>query len=266
MVDFATIGSFASGLGSLASGLGFGSKKGKGLGEQLSTNLRWKKQEALDLPTHVVRGAKKAGLSPLTVMGMSPSYGPTITAGGSKGVDLEQFGQGVDRALNAGRNSVQRKLDEAALEHAQLSNDYLRTQIAGAQKAITRSGATPPIRSTEGETHVRTTNELPHSDHPHTGDSGRSAGNPPGVIRYDLGRGTTIELPYSAEGPAESMEALPFGISQAKFIEMGLKRGYARVDLHRAWQRYKKHERKVRNKRTLGHFKKAYKNWRKAKK
>lgn len=151
-----TIGSVASGLGSLASGLGLGGKgsnwKGMRSGYEMQREYsNYAAQDALTNEKRRLRHLQKdIGLHPLSVVGTGNSYSaPSVSVGGSSdnGVNFAEMGQGVDRAVNAGRSAVQRKLDELALEKAQLSNDYLRTQIAGSQKALlaNNSGAVPPV-------------------------------------------------------------------------------------------------------------------------
>jgi len=141
-----SIGSFASGLGSIASSFGFGgsSNKAERLASSYDTEIQYAKKRASELPVHIVAGAKKAGLHPLSLLGSSAMQSPSFSANYDKqGPDLAAMGQGIDRALNAGRSGMQRKLDELAIEKAGLENDYLRTQIAGSQAAIARTAATP---------------------------------------------------------------------------------------------------------------------------
>lgn len=150
------IGTFAGGLGSLASGLGIGGG-GSGAGAAARTaksvgeaNLQNSYASARNLPKAIVKGAKRAGLHPLAVLGSPVAASQGVSVGGgasSNGFDPASIGQGIDRALNAGRSGVQRKLDELALEKAGLENDYLRTQIAGSQRAITNTAAVPSLDS-----------------------------------------------------------------------------------------------------------------------
>jgi hypothetical protein len=245
MVSFSSIGAFASGIGSLASGLGLGGgKKGPTAYEAALAGVNAEKERALQLPRYIVQGAKKAGLHPLAVMGTSTPISVSAGYNGDKGVDFAQMGQGIDRALNAGRSATQRKLDELAVEKAGLENDYLRTQIAGSQKAIAGTGSTVAIRSNTDDT--GNVEIVPHKVVSKSyEDGGRAAGLPPGFMQYDLGNGQTIELPYSEEGPSEALENLPLGLDYLKFAELYGKRNMSKSQLRAKWKRYKQFERSI---------------------
>ena len=152
-----SIGSFASGLGSLASGFGLGGDDGPGFTEQ--------KNQAQDFTASQIRAkmlgsarfateaGKKYGLHPTVLLGQGGGQSATFQSGGGNSWNPAEIGQGVDRALNAGRTGVQRKLDELALEKAGLENDYIRTQIAASQKAIATSGATVALPNDVRDSH-----------------------------------------------------------------------------------------------------------------
>lgn len=181
-----------------------------------------------------MQSAAKHGLHPLTVLGVPTSgSSPTAYLPGSSGPDLNAMGQGIDRMANAGRSQVQRKLDELNLEHATLSNDYLRVQIAGAQKAISRSGATIPLdgtsptgnnsprlslASTAGVSVVNDEQTAKSSK-----DSGTTAGNHAAMMKLDLGNGMTAEVPKSDQW-AESLGELPIWYAWPKMAEIAAKR------------------------------------------
>ena len=232
----ATVGSALSGASSFLGGLGFGKKEKKGpsMEEQLAAQRQHQMTFDLDRPSWIRAGAEKAGLHPLAVMGISPASGPSysLEGGRSKGVDLEAMGQGIDRMANAGRTQVQRKLDELALEQAELSNDYLRVQIAGAQKAISRSGATIPLDSadTSGNASplfvprnrlVEVVKDQQTTKNPK--DSGVTAGNHSGFMTIDLGNGRTAEVPKSDDW-AESIGEMPWLYKWGKMTEIMGKR------------------------------------------
>lgn len=158
-----TIGAIASGVGSLASSI-FGNK-GPSPEEQINHNLNYERKrldlvEGLTIPTRVA-AARKAGLHPLSALGVSPSSGSIgINYDQPSGPDFEALGQGIDRALSVGKNATEKRLDQLALEKAQLENDYLRTQIAGSQKAILDSASVPAVDSTYGVSRSRTQRNL----------------------------------------------------------------------------------------------------------
>ena len=204
------LGSFASGIGSLAGAFGGGGQSaGRALSSQVEAQKGLNKYLATNSPSWAVQGAKAAGLHPLTVLGQSPSAGPITSTSSNNKPDLAALGQGIDRALNAGRSETQRKLDTLALEKAQLSNDYLRTQIAGAQKAINNSGSTVPLTSytlAGNDKHPPTTSKS---------NRGIRHDIKPATQLYRNANGTVTA--YASEDLSESLEAV--GIAgQADFI------------------------------------------------
>jgi hypothetical protein len=148
-------GSFASGLGSIASAFGLGGNDGPSFRTQLNDSIVAQNEHMHYGALRAIRSGKQLGLNPLTLLGKSPINGFTAQYNSpQKGPDLEALGQGIDRAANAGRSMIQRKLDEEALEHARLQNDYLKTQIAGSQIAIANTGATVPVGTGIGSKHA----------------------------------------------------------------------------------------------------------------
>ena len=151
----AAAGSFASGLGSLASGLGIGGggANNKARAAALVDQRDELRRDRLDGPSDIVTGARKAGLHPLAVLGQS-GYTPTAsTTSSKKRFNPAEIGQGVDRALKAGQSAVQRKMDDLTLEKMGLENDYLKTQIAGSVKAISNTGSVPSIHTDNNGRH-----------------------------------------------------------------------------------------------------------------
>lgn len=97
--------------------------------------LRWK-----------VDDAKAAGVHPLFAMGAATNSFTPVSSGqsfsptnyGDMSASLGQMGQGIERAIDAGRTKTERneRMNDAAsemqslqLENAQLQNDYLRANI-----------------------------------------------------------------------------------------------------------------------------------------
>lgn len=242
-MDPATIATIASAGSSILSAFGFGKKQKKGpsIEEQLAAQRASQQQLDLERPSWIRQGAEKAGLHPLAVMGISPASGGSFFLDGGQqkqGVDFNALGQGIDRAANAYRTSTQRKLDELALEQAQLSNDYLRTQIAGAQQAIVRSGqAVPldPIRDTGDSSGVSSRLSLGSDGRrvvinpdkqvaSAVSDTGRSAGKHPSFMTIDLGNGMTAEVPRTDDAWGESIGEMPIWYKHPKMAEILSKR------------------------------------------
>lgn len=235
-----TVGGFLSGAGSFLGGLGIGGgKKSKtpSMEEQLQAQRASQRELDVERPSWIRAGAEKAGLHPLAVMGISPASGGNFYLDGGqekKGIDLQAMGQGIDRMANAGRTGIQRKLDDLALEQAQLSNDYLRVQIAGAQKAIAKSGATTPMGGADLAGNASSRLPLKPSDlvevvkdeqvAKNPKDTGKTAGSHAGFMTIDLGNGQTAEVPKTDEGWAEAIGELPFFYKYPKMAEIMSKR------------------------------------------
>jgi len=225
-------GQAAGGLASIASAFGLGQNDGPSFQTQLNDNLTATRKITRAQNYHAlearIEAAKANGLHPLTAVGGGTTAGSMQAVYKDKGPDLDKLGQGIDRALNAGRNATQRKLDELALEKAGLENDYLRTQIAGSQAAISGTAGTVAIRSNSDDT--GNVELVPHKQtSKHADDSGRAAGLPPAFVRYDVGNGQTIELPYSEEGPSEALENMPIGLDYLKAAELYGKRYFKKT-------------------------------------
>ena len=242
--NLASIGSFASGLGSFASGLGIGGNKGPGAREIRNHTINALTDQAkinnYDALAYRAEFARDHGLHKLAVLGVPPGNASAhFQAGGNdRTLDLAQMGQGVDRALNAGRAGIQRKLDDLALEKAQLSNDYIRAQIANSQAAAAKTASTIPVgnRGLDGASSDRL--PLQPSDlvdivkdrqiTKNPNDTGRTAGNHSGFMELDLGGGVTAEVPITDGGSwAEAIGELPFFYKYPKMAEiMGKRTGY----------------------------------------
>ena len=150
-LSLSSIGSIAGGLGSIASAFGSG---GSGKGQNAANQFRWQQEKDERFAQHAIRwrvnDAKAAGLHPLAAVGFAgaQSNSPSYAIPASNSPDFASMGQGIDRALNRGKNNLQKELDNLALEKAKLENDYIRTQIAGSQQQIAKSAGSPPLFST----------------------------------------------------------------------------------------------------------------------
>ncbi len=238
------IGGIASGIGSIASGFGLG-------GNSKSTNIfmarknheinqeyqeRWMKR----LP-HI---AKKTRLHPLSLIGQNPVGSSVSFSGNNNAPDLASIGQGIDRALNAGRSKVDRQLDELAIEKAKLSNDYLRTQIAGSVQRLNSNAQNPSLPSPsdgniiEGQNadniRVVASESVSHKK----GDKGQEAGSSPMWKKFYLDNDTYIKLP-----PGQSIDELGFPMSMLKSGELAYK-NYQKYTpgywLAKKWKNYNK--------------------------
>lgn len=143
--DFASAGSFLSGLGNIAGAFG---GKGKGAGWQADlqrefaqNTLQWRAEDA-----------RKAGIHPVYAMGSNlPSATPVQYDGG--GTDLAQLGQGLGRAVDAVQSKQERGVKKIAqnleLERMKLQNELLKTQISNVARS--NQPAFPSRNTTSGD-------------------------------------------------------------------------------------------------------------------
>lgn len=139
-----SIGGVASGVGKVLGGLGIGGGEKRPRYKDALNAQMWADRNAWDVK---MQKAKEYGIHPLAALGVSPAASPAGYLPSPDRFDPSEIGQGIQRAANVGRDNIQRELDEAALEHAKLSNDFLKTQIAGSLQAISNSGSVPAVRS-----------------------------------------------------------------------------------------------------------------------
>lgn len=139
-----------------AAGIGALADLGGGLVDQYfnekASDKAWKRQKKV-LQNQVqwrVADAVAAGLHPLAALGLSPANGPAATVGSSLGSALSGMGQNLGRAAEAYLTPTDKASGRMALlaeERAKLENDLIRSQIAGAQKALLTQGSTPGLAS-----------------------------------------------------------------------------------------------------------------------
>lgn len=106
--------------------------------EMAQNQIQWRTQDAI-----------KAGLHPLVGAGISPSSGPPGSMVGDS-THISSMGNNIGRAVEALSRPEDKLAAKAALldiEQRQANIDLTRSQIAGAQKALLSSGATPGIAS-----------------------------------------------------------------------------------------------------------------------
>ena len=251
----------ASSLGSLASSFGIGGSKKKapeyssylkayfGPGNfknGYNTIAKMEEHQITNSINAKMKSAKQHGLSPLTMLGVPTSTGgaQAYVGGETNAPDISEMGQGIDRALNAGRLSTQRKLDQLQLEKLQLENDYIRTQIAGSQKAIANTSATTPIHSdrvaNSNNGNVSSNGAISGTDlvdivkdeqiTKNPNESAQTAGQHAAFMKIDVGGGRTVEVPYSQEGWAESLGEMPIPYKYGKTAEILIKRAMGLID------------------------------------
>lgn len=207
----------AGALGSLMSGASslFGkSSKGPDLYEQSIAQLGHQGRSFDQL----MKKADKHGIHKLAMLGVNPGGGMQFQFGGgssdSKAQALHNMGQGISRAASAFDTNIDRQAKmltlqsaRADLENKQLHNMRLRSEMA------LMSQAPPPIEMLPDQQIMA-----------RHGDSGMTAGDHSGYKNWDVGEGFKVELPYSDEGIAESLEGLPWPYAYLKMAEIHLKR------------------------------------------
>ncbi|AJK28226.1 hypothetical protein [Eel River basin pequenovirus] len=230
------VGSALSGAGSLASAFGFGGGSKSpvhGLDEALDAQRKLQNKQARELPAEMVKGWLKAGIHPLAGLGVplsSPTSGFTPVTG-----DISKdLGQNISRAGKAlqdiGNRTYQKKVEDLTLERMQLENDLLRGQKTTIHNATNPAIGHGTDYTVDGQGNSRVVGSEGVDIKKHQviskakKDRGLAAGHPPAMVKYDLGSGQSIELPFSEEGPSESIENLPLGLKQLKTLEMYWKR------------------------------------------
>jgi hypothetical protein len=224
--------SVLNGIGSLTSAFGGGSSSARASrlakeaeDRQLQNSLLY----AEKYPARVVKGAEIAGIHPLAALGINPSL-----SGGSHvstGAEVSnQMGQNISRAAKAlqsvGDRAHMRKMEDLALERAQLENDLLRGQITNVHKATTPAIGTGR-NDGQGNGVVEVTPDRQISKR--KGDKGLTAGQHAAMRKYDLGNGQTMELPFNEEGPSEAIQSLPWPVSLIKWGELAYKRNWKKT-------------------------------------
>lgn len=191
----------------------FGSKEGPSFSEQLNHNLTAEMRMSARKWDDIAAGAKKHGINMLTALGVAPST-PSYQYGTPQRPQVntnhlnKAFSAGVDRSNSVGLSAQERTLQELAIENASLGNDFLRVQIAGAQKALTNTGLPPayPDPSMQSQ----------------KDDLGLSVSIPPAFMTYSLGNGKTAKV-INPE-LAESLEGMPLPAAYSKMAEIYGKR------------------------------------------
>lgn len=134
-------------------------------GSRSSDNVKSQMQMQREFAQNGVRwkvaDAKAAGIHPLAALGaQTVSYSPVAVGDDGLGSALQTMGQGISRAVEAKQLQEEREAAQARqemadvfnmarsqkeLEHMDLQNEFLRTQIAGARNAVTQTALPPPM-------------------------------------------------------------------------------------------------------------------------
>lgn len=118
-------------LGGLFGGGSNNKQRSRALEDQYDMTRRY----ALEQPSWIAEGAKRAGFHPLAALNMSPAQAPAITVGGNDygaAEAVKDMGQGISRAAGAYASREDRQLVLASakldLENKQLQNERLRSE------------------------------------------------------------------------------------------------------------------------------------------
>lgn len=204
--------------GSSLLGSFLGGDKGPGFNETKNNTRTMQHQNIMGHFGSTRAAARKYGIHPSVALGINPTIQPAYQKGAPDGNNdtgrvVNEIGQGVARSVAVSQNSAQRRLADLEIENAELQNDYLKVQIAGSQRAITNHALPPPVEIVPDIQTISRKN-----------DSGKTAGDHPAFKNWDVGRGRTVEAPWSDEGFAESLEGLPWPYTYAKMMEAFIKR------------------------------------------
>lgn len=168
----------------------------------LKNQLQWRMQDA-----------KAAGVAPAVALG-----GSVVGSGTSSPVpqiqnELHAMGQGVGRALASGATAFQQKQQALNLENMALQNELLKTQVAGAKRAIVNQpGMSKPFPSHISDDQPSSdiiTSRLPPSASSVdrlVSDVERALAAPPRIVREDI-TGSAYDNPLRTAGhkPAVSL-------------------------------------------------------------
>lgn len=211
----------ASGAGLLGGALkSFGSLFGVGGArsdrKSAEKQARKNRQLQMDFAKHGIRwrvqDAIRAGVHPLYALGANlPSYSPVEIGGQGRGDEFREMGQALERAFSATASQeerLQQQLELDVLRSTIRENDARAGYFESEAARSRQSDQTGPALSI-GDGAVKT---KPDEVISHRGwDASTVAGTHPGWTEYTLTKfGTKIRLPWSSEGPSETLENIPF--------------------------------------------------------
>lgn len=150
---------------------------------------------------------KKHGIHPLVMAGGSLPQVSTV----HDSTQTQNMGQNIAQAVGKGatsyfQNKQNQQMNQLSLERAALENDLLRSQISSINN--------PPAGTSAGYANTITSGKrvdmVPDKQvYSRKNDTGVSAGLKPAFMEVDIGKGQTALVPYTEEGYAEGLEALP---------------------------------------------------------
>lgn len=223
---FSSIGSLAGGflggpVGSAIGGIAGGLFDGKELKEdqvgfansQFDKNYAMQKEFAQHGIRWRVNDAKAAGLHPLYAIGANPAQATPITVGtpdfSDNGPDLSQFfqqtGQQNSRSALTDEQKLEQQLRISELSSRVKKDDAIAAyynSLAGTERQKQAWGSIPSTPGASTGAIQFKPDEVVSAD---PQNPSLVAGKHPAMTRYNIGGGN-IELPYSSEGPAESLE------------------------------------------------------------
>ncbi len=185
-----------------------------GLKEQLGIQLGADMERARDLPEHMVKGFKKAGIHPLYGMGGGANLGsqmPSFLGGDNhKGDFIREMGQGVSRAISASQDAQTQKIIQQGalldLERKKLENEHIRQTINASSVRLANTARVPPISGGGNplDGNVEFVASKQESSHPDL--RGTVASSNPTWQKY---KGNVIPIwGPNAQTPAEAMEGI----------------------------------------------------------
>lgn len=167
--------------------------------EFAQNGIRWK-----------VEDAKAAGVHPLYAIGASGSSYSPVSVGSNIGAAMAQSGQDISRAMNATRPLDEREKWIQDMQDNMLYLDMQRRELENLliQRQINQSfNQVGPALPTPPEGVVKNVPDERISNDPR--DTSKTAGDRhPMWKSYEFIPGLRVDLPYSNEGPAESMEGV----------------------------------------------------------
>jgi hypothetical protein len=219
MVAASTVIAGVQAAGSLASAFGLGRDKGPGFTEQKNHSAQLIESNNRAHIKSLVGGALANGIHPLAALGISPS-GTTVPQYDTSSINGQNIGRAVGSAIAGFK---QNKLQELAVERAELENDLLRSQISNVNN---QPGDAPNPLGAPSTGSFKTYADENTSRY--SKDPGLTAGSedpPPGGKKFTVGETpygkVYINLPPS--GQADEYGEL---YGAAKGLEYMAKRGY----------------------------------------
>lgn len=210
-----------------------GGNKGPGFRQQINNARTAQHKQIMGHFASIKKAGKTYGYHPLAMLGVNPSSGPSVSL--DQGV-ADNMGQNIGRVAQG----FAEKIANLQVDRMQLENSILETQLTninGQQQQNDRVITVPDEQIAKK-----------------ANDAGQTAGSHAAFKEYTLGDGYTIELPFSDEGPSESIENMPLPLKYLKTFEMIYKRATAKGQTPTAWAKkynMKKNGKIIKSKREF---------------